>query len=163
MNSEDAEEEKKQSQEGSIELQHDDPSDQTNDEVQLYRVHTKYDIVETEIKLLYYGKYLHLMVRPFKKDSTKVIMWEAGSKERRQEIVLENKNYQGSLQQEPTSFTYNKRQINFELGFKGDFYGKGHYTLKVEDLPIEYLDEAPKRERPSFEIARSEIKANMTG
>ena len=66
MNLIDAEEEKKQSYEGSSAQLPDAPSDQTNDEVQLYRVHTKYDIVDTEIKLLYYGKYLHLMVRPFK-------------------------------------------------------------------------------------------------
>ena len=57
---------------------HDDPSDQANNDIQLYRVHTKYDIVDTEIKLQHNGDYLHFMVRPFKRDSTKVIMWVAG-------------------------------------------------------------------------------------
>ena len=96
MNLEDAEEEKKQSQEGSGKRLHDDPNDQANNEVQLYRVHTKYDIVETEIKLLYNGEYIHLMVRPFKTDSTKVIM-QVANRNIYQETVLENKSYKGSL------------------------------------------------------------------
>ena len=45
----------------------------------------------------------------------------------------------------------------------GNCFNLGHYTFKVEGIPIEYLPEAPKRERPNFEIARSEIKINMTG
>ena len=56
----------------------DDPSEDANDGLQLYQVHQKYDFVETEIKLLHKGDYIHLMVRPFKRDSTKVIMWVAG-------------------------------------------------------------------------------------
>ena len=35
--------------------------------------------------------------------------------------------------------------------------------MKVEGLPIEYLDQVPKRERPTYKLARSEIKADMTG
>ena len=39
----------------------------------------------------------------------------------------------------------------------------GRYTFKVEDLPIEYLDQAPKPQQPRYGIARSEIKSNMSG
>ena len=77
--------------------------------------------------------------------------------------MLENKSYKGTLQEEPAAFNFNAKDINFELGFKGDPYKQGHYTLKVEDLTIDYLEEAPKQERPSFDIARSEIKTNMSG
>ena len=56
---------------------------------------------------------------------------------------------------------FDKIELNFEISFTGNPYRKGHYTLKVEGLPIEYLMEAPKRERPAFEIARSEVKAKM--
>ena len=48
--------------------------------------------------------------------------------------------------------------MSFELGYTGDIYRYGHYTLKVENCEIEYLEEAPKPERPTFEIARSEVK-----
>ena len=58
--------------------------------------------------------------------------------------MLENKSYKGTLQEEPAAFNFNAKDINFELGFKGDPYKLGHYTFKVEDLPIEYLEEAPK-------------------
>ena len=102
------------------------------------------------------------MVRPFKRDSTKVIMWVDGSKVR-QEIVIDNKNYRGTLKEEPVTFSFLERDLNFELSFKGDPYKKGHYTFKVKNLPIEYLPEAPKPERPSFDIARSQIKINMSG
>ena len=90
-------------------------------------------------------------------------MWVAGAKERQEKTVLDNKSYKGSLKEEPATFSFLERDLNFELGFKGDPYKQGRYTLKVEDLPIEYLREAPRRERPSFDIARSQIKANMTG
>lgn len=76
---------------------------------------------------------------------------------------MEQKNYQGSLQQEPAQFVFEERNLNFELGFTGDPYRNGHYTLKVEGYLIEYFPEMPKVERPSFDIGRSEIKANMTG
>ena len=137
-------------------------NEERTSEVKLFRVDHKYDFVETEIKLLHKTDYLHLMVRPYKNDSTKVIMWVAG-KEVRQEIVFENKSYKGTLQEEPATFSRYSRDLNFELGFKGDPYKLGHYTFKVENLPIEYLKEAPKPERPSFDIARSEIKVNMSG
>ena len=107
-------------------------------------MHEKYDYVETEIKLLHKGDYLHLMVRPYKRENTKVTMWIAGQKVRQEIIVLENKSYKGTLQEEPAAFNFNAKDINFELGFKGDPYKLGHYTFKVEDLPIEYLEEAPK-------------------
>ena len=89
-------------------------------------------------------------------------MW-VGGKNVRQEIVLNNKSYRGTLEQEPATFSFDERALNFELGFKGDPYKLGHYTLKVEGMPIEYLQEAPKRERPSFDVARSQVKANMSG
>ena len=54
---------------------------------------------------------------------------------------------------------FEERNLSFELGFTGNRYTNGHYTFKVEGLPIEFLPEAPKRERPSFDIARSEIKS----
>ena len=73
------EEENKESVEECKQLkQHDPTEEQANKEVQLLRVHDRYDIVETEIKLLYNDDYIHLMVRPYKNDSTKVIMWVAG-------------------------------------------------------------------------------------
>ena len=125
-------------------------------------MHQKYDFVETEIKLLHKGDFLHFLVRPFRGDSTKVIMWVAGT-DVRKEIVIDSKSYSGGLQDEPASFQFDQRELNFELGFTGDRYRSGHYTFKVEGLLIEYLHEAPKQERPAFEIARSEIKANMTG
>ena len=80
-------------------------------------MHEKYDFVETEIKLLFKGEYLHLMVKPFNKDSTKVIIWIADDKKVRQEIVLENKSYKGTLQEEPALFSFHARDLNFELGF----------------------------------------------
>ena len=75
-------------------------------------MHHKYNFVETEIKLLYKGEYLHIIVRPFKRDGTKVIMWVAG-KEVRQEIVLENKSYKGTLQELPETFWFDQRNLNF--------------------------------------------------
>ena len=89
-------------------------------------------------------------------------MWIAGSKVR-QEAILENKNYRGTLQKEAALFKFKKYDISFELGFKGDPFKNGRYSLKVEGCPIEYLQEVPKRERPNFEIARSEVKTNMNG
>ena len=80
-----------------------------------------------------------------------------------QEVVFENKNYKGSLKKSPASFRFEQRDLNLELSFTGDCYNAGHYTLTVEGMPIDYLPEAPKRERPTFEIARSEIKTNMIG
>ena len=55
-------------------------------------MYIKEDNVETEVKLLHNDDYIHILVRPFKKESTKVLMWKAGDKVR-QETVLENKSY----------------------------------------------------------------------
>ena len=74
----------------------DNPTEQADDGIQLYRVHQKYDIVETEIRLLHKGDFLNFQVRPFLRDSTKVIMWVSGIDEKK-EFILQNKNYQGSL------------------------------------------------------------------
>ena len=56
--------------------------------------------METEIKMLLGDKYLNILVRPFTFDSTKITMWVACSKEH-QEVILENKNYRGTLQEAP--------------------------------------------------------------
>ena len=53
-------------------------SEQASDKLQIFRVHQKYGYVETEIKLLHKGENINLLVRPFKNDSTKVIMWVNG-------------------------------------------------------------------------------------
>ena len=68
-------------------------------------MHEKYDYMETEIKLLLKNDFLNLLVRPFKIDSTKVIIWLTGSKVR-QEVILENKSYRGTLTEEPASFIF---------------------------------------------------------
>lgn len=86
--------------------------------------------METEIKLLIKNDFLNLLVRPFKTDSTKVIMRLTGSKVR-QEVILENKSYRGALIEEPASFIFEQLDINFELGFTGDPFKNGHYTFKV--------------------------------
>ena len=59
-------------------------------------MYEKYDNVETEIKLLFNGDFVNLLVRPFEVDSTKVILSLAMSKVRN-ETVLYNKNYRGTL------------------------------------------------------------------
>ena len=51
-----------------------------NQDNQIYFVHKKYDFVESEIKLLHKGDYLNFLVKPFKKDSTKVTMKVMGKK-----------------------------------------------------------------------------------
>ena len=81
----------------------------------------------------------------------------------RKEVILNNKSYKGSLKAEPAFFAFEQKQLNFELSYKGDPYRYGQYTLKVENCPLEELVEAPKPERPTFELARSEVKSNMTG
>ena len=60
-------------------------------------------------------------------------------------------------------FDINARDWDFELGFEGDPYRDGHYTLRVNGYFIEDLPAAPKREQPQIEIGRSEVKKNMTG
>ena len=60
-------------------------------------------------------------------------------------------------------FDINARDWGLELGFEGDPYRDGHYTLRVNGYFIEDLPEAPKREQPQIEIGRSEVKKNMTG
>ena len=71
-------------------------ADDVDDGTQLFRVYRKYDIVDTEVRLLHRGAFLNFQVRPFKFDSTKVIMWVSGTEERK-EFVLKGRNYQGSL------------------------------------------------------------------
>ena len=70
----------------------DDDAEQANHGSKIKRVYIREDYVETEVKLLHNDDYIQLLVRPFKKDSTKVTMWKAGDKVR-QETVLENKSY----------------------------------------------------------------------
>ena len=67
------------------------------------------------------------------------------------------------LKEEPASFTFYERMLNFKLGFRGNPYREGHYTFELEGCPIEYWREAEKRERPTFDIGRSEITNNMNG
>ena len=72
-----AEEEKKASDNDSEERPQEDP-------IKLYRVHEKYDNVETEFKLLCKGEPVNLLVRPYGNESTKVIMTVTGTKARKE-------------------------------------------------------------------------------
>ena len=97
------------------------------------------------------------------KDSTQVRCADGRFRAKQQVILIENKNYRGTLKQEPAVFTCNAKDWDFELGFEGDPYRNGHYTLRVNNYFIEDLPEAPKREQPQIEIGRSEVKKHMTG
>ena len=108
------------------------------------------------------GEFLMIIIKPFKKEHTKVSISTDG-KDATQLILIENKNYRGTLQQEPASFMCEEKDWDFELGFTGDPYRERHYTLKVNNFFIDDLPEAPKREQPQIEIGRSEVKKNMTG
>ena len=67
--------------------------------------------MQTEIKLLLKDEYLNLQVKPTRQDSTKVTMWVTGSKDR-QDVILENKNYRGTLQEEAASFRFDHIKAN---------------------------------------------------
>ena len=75
-------------------------------------------------------EFLNLVIRPFKKEHTKVSISMDG-RDSTQVILIENKNYRGTLKQEPAPFTCDAKPWEFELGFEGDPYRGGCYTLKV--------------------------------
>ena len=128
----------------------------------VYLVHIRYDIVETEIRLLHKEEQFNVLIRPWQKYDTEVVIMVDGTDTRR-EFLINNKNYRESLKDAPERFTYEREGWELELGFAGELYQDGHYTLKLNGIIAEDLPEAPKSERPIFDIGRSEIKKNMNG
>ena len=76
----------------------------------------RYDIVETDMRVLHKDDNLNLMVKPYNNMNTKVIV-QGSSIYARKEFLIENKSYRGGLQEEPATFRYEERGWDFELGF----------------------------------------------
>ena len=95
------------------------PDARVDDDVdnQIYKVHLRYDIIETDMRVLHKDDNINLLVKPQNLVNTKVILTVDGAADLRKEFIIENKSYRGGLQEEPATFRYEERDWGFELGF----------------------------------------------
>ena len=80
-------------------------------EAELKRIYVdsqRHDIVETEFRLMQREEFINIQIRPFKKEHTKIAVSIDGD-DSTQIILIENKNYRGTLKEEPAVFEIDVR------------------------------------------------------
>ena len=106
----------------------------------MYLILEHHDFVDTIFKFLYQNEQVKIRIRPWLINTlaTKVTIQD-------QDYLIKGKNYRDGLKESPVSFRHKICNWDLELGYSGDPYRGGKYSLKINGKSLEDLPKVPVR------------------